>query len=322
VPSFTRICRQATRNFIWLHACFKRQVTGWSQVFPQLFQFNHSDFVFGKEGDMRRLRSAMHAGLWLLLAVPLHADDLPLRSLFQTLLAERDDARLPDVGKVADRIGGSVTNMTTSDVQGLFPLAERCLLSERHSLRTYGVVFFFAVASRMDGSELLASYIDDVGPLLNDPDAAIRNSAIYILGSSNPKPTLKGLAYLAAHVGDPSDTAEQVNMIAGALLAATPDAATFHKIIMAIQRRPDLEKIRGRLIELLGICGVSAEEAIGFIKEGFTDENPGVRMAAVEAVSKMPKSVRDQFTKELQSMIASPLESAGQRDRARQVLIQ
>ncbi len=270
---------------------------------------------------MRGFRFILYAGLCAVSTARVHADNLAIRSVLQAILAEPDDARLPGIMNF-ERVFESVSDMAQSEVQEILPLAERCLLSERRAVRPYGGLFFFAVALRMDdGTELVTPYIDDFGPLLNDPDIAMRNGAIFLLGSSHPKPAAKGIAYLTAHMGSQTDTAIQFNMVAAAILSATPDAGTARKVLDAARRRTDLEEIRGVLIETFGIVHLHTPEVIGFIKEAFLSTNPGMRMGAIEAVRRMPPELRKEFAMELQAVMANTEESSQQRDRARQVFI-
>ncbi len=258
-----------------------------------------------------------------LAAMPLRADGSAIAELFRSVLAQQDDSKLPKEQDVGLEFAGSVGNLTASEIETLLPFAERCLTSERRARQSYGVGFFSTVAVRMDGSQLLAPYIDEVARLLNDDREAFRSTAIFILGSSNPKPLPKGLAYLSAHLGDRIDTPEQFNLIAGYLLVATPDAATIHRVLAAARQRPDIELIRGHLIGLLSIAHARSDEGLAFIREGFANMNSGIRMAAIDAVSELPRDViRSGFATELERIVANPEEAPELRDRARQVLIQ
>lgn len=254
-------------------------------------------------------------------AVPGRADAGAIEAILRSVLAERDDSRLPSLARVGGEWTESVGSLTPGEVQVLLPLARECLLSDRTAIQPFGIGFFFDVAIRMDGSSLVAPYLDDIAPLLKDPRVGYRNSAIFILGSSNPAPIPGGLAYLAAHLGDKTDTPEQVMMVAGALLTANPDAGNVHRVLEVVQQRPDLDK--GRLIGILGVARARSDEALAFIRGGFADRNPGIRMASVEAVGKLPRDlIRGGLTAELQQIIADPDATAELRDRARQVLIQ
>jgi HEAT repeat protein len=276
----------------------------------------------GLKRGMWNSRGAVLGCLLVVSCTQGRSDGNALQTLFRSILAERDDSQLPTDESVGLEFSRTVVGLEFADIQALLPLADQCLASERPAIRGYGITFFALVPLRMDSSRLLEPYVDEIATLLNDPDVGTRNSAIFMLGSSKPVPLPRGIAYLVAHLGDKSDSPEQVNLIAGTLMASAPDAAVLHKVLTVVQQRPDIDKIKGRFIEILGISRTKNEEALAFIRDGLMDKNPGTRATSISAVEKMPKDVKNGFSGELQRIATSPDETPQQRDLARQVLIQ
>jgi hypothetical protein len=271
---------------------------------------------------MWKLRVFALTALVMCSCTPGRSDAGSLESLFRSILADTDGSRLPKEEAVGVQFSRDMHTLTPSEIKGLLPLAQQCLVSKQRLVRGYGVTFFALAALRTDSSQLLVPYIDDIAPLLDDPDPSIRNGAIYALGSSKPRPPLRGIAYLDAHLRDQSNTADQFNMIVGALVAESVDSATIHKVIAAVRQRSDVDNVRGRFIEILGISGTRAEEAMSFIRAGLMDTNSAVRATSIEAVSKMPRDIRVVFANELNAIASNPAITPQQRDRARQVITQ
>jgi hypothetical protein len=177
-------------------------------------------------------------------------------------------------------------------------------------------------AIRADSAELLKPFTADVTALWNEPGEGIRNGAIFILGRANPKPTSEGLAYLTAHLGDESNSPEQVGTIAGAVLSNSPDAETIRRVLAAVRPRHDAESVKAKLIEMLATVGVYSAEALRYIRDGLTDDNRGVNEAAVAAVAGMPKNIRMGYVAELQNLASDAGAPGGLRERARLALSQ
>jgi len=57
-----------------------------------------------------------------------------------------------------------------------------------------------------------------------------------------------------------------------------------------------------------------------FLRQGFSDSNPGVGKASVDAVSRMPANLRAGFLEELQHILENPNENAQTKAQADAVL--
>jgi hypothetical protein len=210
----------------------------------------------------------------------------------------------------------------TEQISGALALAAKCLDSSDAAIRAAGMHLFFDVAIlRADNASLLSPYFERIASFLTDADIGMKQSAIGVLSSGFPKPAPQALSLLMAHLGDKQNSIAQFNMMAGALLAgAQSDAATFREVLAALQARPDREKLTGDMLVALSREGITTDEALQFIRSSLASDKDYIRLTAVEAVAKMPRSARDTFTGDLQRILANRGESAEVAARANYVL--
>ncbi len=146
--------------------------------------------------------------------------------------------------------------------------------------------------------------------------------AILILGSNNPRPSPKGLGYLAAHLKDRDNTFWEAGMIAASLLDSFPtDTGTVRAVLSVVQERAD-PRFTTTIIRDLGLSHVTTEDALKFIRNCLEDPNPIIRRACVDSLRQMPKEIRAGFAAELQSIAGNPNEAPETRSLAGAVLIQ
>jgi hypothetical protein len=76
------------------------------------------------------------------------------------------------------------------------------------------------------------------------------------------------------------------------------------------------------MLVALGREKITTDEALQFVRSALSSEKDYIRLTAVETVGKMPRSVRDTFTGDLQRLLANPAESAEVATRVKYVLTQ
>ncbi len=258
---------------------------------------------------------------FLLWASTCRGDVAQIRALFQSILANQDESQLPS-SKDTGRQISVVATLVPSEIEEILLLGQACLHSPIKTVRAYGLYLIVAIATRADGSQLIERYLDDISSFLGDPDLAFRREAVFILGSSNPRPLPGGIQRLAAHLRDKDNTSWETGMIAGALLQFSPsDSGTVRGVLSVVQERAD-PKLTIAVIQDLGLAHVVTEEALKFIRSSLASTDPNIRRATVDALAQMPGEVKSGFAAELQIIVGNSSEVPETRSRAREVMIQ
>ncbi len=250
-----------------------------------------------------------------------YADINQIGLLYRDILAQQG-SNSPDVGNLTALSDTALREARPEEIEAVLPIAMKCLDSPNAAVRKAGMQLpFLIVLTRGDNATLLASYVRKIAFFLDDPDVGIKNSAITILSSGNPTPSPQALQYLKAHLGNRQNTSYQFTMIAAALMIPNPqDAKIVSEVLAAWRDRPDHESLTGGMVETLGQAKVTTSDALDLIRSELGSEKDYARVTALEAVRKMPKSVRDGFDAELRKLLADP--SVDVRHAAEEVLKQ
>ena len=264
---------------------------------------------------MRYIVAALSLGLGFLSPITCWADVDEIRSTFESLLTGPDENRLPIPPDLLSRMETDIGAATADQVRSLLPLGKKCLRSSNLAIRGSGVLLFTVVGLRLDGSTFLGPYVDDFAALIDESDVGLKNGAIHLLGRSNSP---KALATLAARLNDQRNSSQQAYMMAAPLVESR-DAINVKKALDLVQRRSDLQ-LKTDIVQLLGLYRVSSEEALRMIGSGLSDQAADSRRASLDAIGRMPREVRNRFTREIQRL-ATLDEVPEIRSIATQVLI-
>jgi len=258
--------------------------------------------------------------LSLLTAIPSVSQEMPILQLYRNLLANSpngDNTRSVDIFGELDDV--RIQAASEDEISAVAPLALQCIRSSNGELRKDGFVFFLAAITRPDSGKAIGPYIDNLGALLNDKDTAPRRTIFYILGSLQPKPPEKAIAYLEANLENSRNSSAETITIAVSLIKTSPnDNATVHKVLSVVTSRSD-DNVTGSVIRQLGLSRTHAPEAIGFISTSLDSDRPGVHESAVDAASRLNKDQRA-FSSQLARIASDPKESPNVRNQAAQAL--
>jgi hypothetical protein len=259
----------------------------------------------------------------VLAAAPSFAQRNQVVQLFQSILSGGANGTLPAHEELFAKVNeNTVGALSVSEINDVLPLARQCLQSRRAEVRQDGLVLMMAVSTRADSTKLMDAYIDDLGALLSGPEGAIslRHGALYILGSTKPRPDTKAINYLSAHLEDSRNSNEEALTIAASLLESSPtDAATVHKTLAVVARRGDPGLTTG-VMKTLGLLKTRNPEALSLLGTGLNGGDRFVRESAVEAVSRLETDVRGRFAPQLARIAADPNETENARALARAAL--
>lgn len=133
-------------------------------------------------------------------------------------------------------------------------------------------------------------------------------------------PIIQKCLELYAHLNDESNTGEGFRAIAGALIdALSADPPVIHAVIVSARNRPAKDYADSAIIKRIGLARIANnDEALEFVRAGFQD--PSSRFSSVQAVSHLPKAVRDRLAPELARVAEDPDEEQQLRSAARSAL--
>lgn len=159
---------------------------------------------------------------WLLFAMAAllcRADGNEILTLFKDALSQSSTNPLPNqsewLGKVNENTVGALTD---GELASILPLAGQCLTSERPELNQAGVWFMLAAVMRPDSAQKLTPFMAALEAIANAPQSPLKNTALYILGSTRPTITRNAASFLFDHLSDNDNTPEQTLTIAVSLL--------------------------------------------------------------------------------------------------------
>jgi hypothetical protein len=245
------------------------------------------------------------------------ADFNGIRAFYQATYSAEDSALNGRLRELSDMEEG-VKALTADEVNVLLPLAQRCWHSERATIREAGVALLVPISLRSDSTKLLEPYIDDLAPLLTVEGT--RKATVYLFGATQPTASPKALVYLIRHLSDKGNSADELRMTAAAILGSRPTGVdAIHQVLDAIEQRPEF-KIKGEVIQMLGLYRITNDEALRFIRSGLTGEDRSLRQASIGAIDHLPQDVRGAFAMDLLRVANDPTEAPEVRSRASSVL--
>jgi hypothetical protein len=214
-----------------------------------------------------------------------------------------------------------VNQLSTDSVRDFLPLAGKLLQESRPEARKYGLQCLLVVTLRrsLDSEVLLEPYVPDLLRIADDRASPLRTMAIHVLSSTWPRLSPKTVSYLAAHLADKENTAEDTGWMACMLLKAGTDTLT-HDAIAFVRKQDKPEVIQEvlRCFRILPI--VKTADAIAFIGSGLDNQDVWVRRRAVEAVADLPLVERSPFLAQLSRLSTDSEEPAEIRSMAAEAL--
>jgi len=185
-------------------------------------------------------------------------------------------------------------------------------------MRQFGLLFFMVVGLRPDSSKLLEPYVDDLGALTNGPKGAqsLRHGALLLLGTTHPNIIPKAVPYLLGNLEDEANSSEETLTIAASLLEAfAANQEIIDKVVDFVKNRSDTGLTTG-VLRQLGLMKSRDPHALSLIRSNLDSANPGIRYAAVDAVSRLDRDVRGQFARQVGRIATDDKESQELRSMA------
>lgn len=170
-----------------------------------------------------------------LAAVPVWAAEERISGLLRQMTA---GGPVPSEKVFFEVIDEDYVNQLSSDsMREFLPLAGKLLGDSRTEARKYGLMCFLAVTLRRspDSEPLLEPYVPDLLRIASDRASPLRTMSIHVLSNTWPRLSPKTLAYLAAHLTDTDNTAEDTGWMACMLLKAGTDTLT-HDVIGFVRK--------------------------------------------------------------------------------------
>ena len=232
-----------------------------------------------------------------------------------------DGGPVPTEKVFYETIGEDYINQLSADsITELLPLARTLLHDSRPEARRYGLMCFFAVTLRFsDGEPLLEPYVSDLLSIVDNRANPIRPMAMEVLGNMWPRLSPKTLAYLAAHLADKDNAAEDTGWMACTLLRASSDSMT-HDVI-AFLRKQDKPEVTVRVLMCFhALPPTKNADALAFIGSSLDSPDASTRRNAVEAVADLPLAERSPFLAQLSRLSTDSKEPKETRSAAAEAL--
>jgi len=247
-----------------------------------------------------------------------------IKQFFETALASNDVA--PAQKEFFNTVNeNTVLPLPAADISAILTLASRALHSPNPEVRSYGLLFFMAVALRLDSSALVEPYVDELGAIANGPSGgqqSPRLGALFILGSTHPNVLPKAIPYLLKNLEAASSSPQETLSAAASLLEAFPkDPPIIGRVLGITSDRSDSGLTTG-VVRQLGLMKTVEPQALKFIGSALDSPNPTVRFAAAEAVGKLDRDVRARFARQLGRIASDRDESEDLRRMASAALVQ
>jgi hypothetical protein len=249
------------------------------------------------------------------------ADEVAIRQLLQGVLNQAPDVPVPQPEELGSSLNeNAMLSLEPGQVTNLLPLARKCLESSRLDVRRVGLSAILGIRFRSDSTALLRPYLGDLEMIAASPTDPLKRGALYILGSTNPKPSQEAISFLSGRLAAKADLPPETLMIAAAILRAAPeDSALVHKTLVAVRAQSDTRVQIGVLAQL-GLIKTRNSEALDFIATSLDSHDPFVRRAAVDSVDRLDSDTKATFFDRLQSIAADPNESQEIRSEAKAAL--
>ena len=213
-------------------------------------------------------------------------------------------------------------NAPVGEMTQLLSLADKCLGSPRASIRDQGLLIFYMTIFRPDSSSLIKPHVEDIAPSLDAKDLAVKRTAIVILGASKPNVLPHALDLVSAHLEDFDNTRLEAGLIVAAVInARASDQDGLQTVLKFVSSHPGF-KLKVDTLRLLGLNNVTVEAGLSYIREAINDPDVDVRKAALQAVIRLPRQVRQTFSQQVRVLLARPNEPSEVRSLAEKALFQ
>jgi hypothetical protein len=171
-----------------------------------------------------------------------------------------------------------------------------------------------AAVMRPDSATLLKPYVTDLETITKDPRSPLKNTVLYILGSTRPVMITDAASFLTEHLEDKANSPQETLTIALSLLEHSDSySAMFSKVLTFVERQPDLTVKTGVLTQV-GLWRKRDTVSLSFI--GNALNNAATRRAAIDAVSRLDRNVRAQYVAQLNRIANDPESSSEIRSAA------
>jgi hypothetical protein len=248
-----------------------------------------------------------------LTVAPRLAADERISALLRSML---DHGEVPAENVFYDTINEDyIRGLSADSVREFLPLARTALRDSRPAAQRYGLMCFFAVTLRFSDSEpLLEPYVPDLLRVADDHANPLRPMALHVLGGTLPKVSAKTLAYLAAHLADKENSADETGAMAWTLLQFGSDRLT--QDVIAFVRKQNKHEVTEAVLRCFHAYPTKNAEALAFIGDSLDNPDVGLRRRALEAVVDLPLVERAPFLAKLNRLATDPNEPTEIRSMA------
>lgn len=242
-----------------------------------------------------------------------------IKEFFHNLAENYDPAHLPkfqDVLRIADLVHSS----DPKEVSEALPSILVALESPSDDVKMDAAYILMIVAQRPDGLTLLKSYSPSIGNLLGSPNPRLQNGAVAIFGFLKPAPPQEAVPMLLAYVRRPDgDSLSQASAIATLLKTASQNSDVIETTQYFLSQHVGRQT---KEAVLNGIANSRAKDPrlTQLVVEAVDDKDSGIRLTAVQALTRMGKEAILQGQAALQRVLNRSGESPEVKSAAERAL--
>jgi HEAT repeat protein len=207
-----------------------------------------------------------------------------------------------------------------SEVLQLIPTLLKLLRVNDHQVRSDGLLAFFSIGQRTDGADILRPYLGEIGELLKLNDPTLPRATATFMSSIHPSPPKEVIGPLLEFLARTDASPEAQAAAIFTLVRLAPQDPYVIADVKAFAVRTFSSSEREAMLNALGSPEVKDVSLREVAYAALTDKDPGVRLTAVQSISRMGGDAVAQVKTRLTEMANSPTEPENVRTAARDAL--
>jgi len=244
-----------------------------------------------------------------------------LQEFFQNLVRNYGVSGLPnadDLSSIEDHVAG----MPAEDIREAMPAIVAALEYPNESVQSYAASAVFVISRRSDSSDLLKPYIGAIMGLFRTGSARLCSLAGMTIVGMKPSPPPEVVPALLSLIGRRDlDNAAQVSALA-AVVRVAPDNPEAVSAVVRFMSRPLDSNTRLTVLNAIRSSHLTDVRVRDAVIANLQQSEPGVKIAAINALSRMGPVAVGQAEPDLQKLLQHESESPDVKAAAKKALRQ
>jgi hypothetical protein len=219
------------------------------------------------------------------------------------------------------RVEEQIAGLQSEDVTRSLPVVFTALGHRDLDVRVYASSALFAISLRPDSAALLKDRLGPIGDLLSESDPRLQGIATMIILNLKPAPPEAVTLLLNYLKRIDSDQDAQGSAIF-TLVRIAPEKPEVVAAILQFLSRPLEKRSRIGALNALGYPGVRDARVISMVIAETDDPDQGIKLTAIQSISRMGKDAVRQARPVLQRLAEAPQETPEVQAAAKEALRQ